>query len=109
ADAARMAALTADELALPADDVAVCSTGLIGILLPMDRLATGITAACDGLGPDGGDAAAHAIMTTDTVAKQSTVAGDGWSVGGMAKGAGMLAPGLATMLVVVTTDAEVPT
>nr|WP_247602179.1 bifunctional glutamate N-acetyltransferase/amino-acid acetyltransferase ArgJ [Cellulomonas denverensis] len=86
-------------------DVLVCSTGLIGERLPMDALLAGVSAAADALTPDGGPAAATAIMTTDTVSKQATVAGDGWSLGGMAKGAGMLAPGLATMLVVLTTDA----
>jgi glutamate N-acetyltransferase / amino-acid N-acetyltransferase len=88
-----------------AGDVAVCSTGLIGELLPMDKLLPGVTAAVRALGPDGGPAAAEAIMTTDTVPKSAVYAGDGWSVGGIAKGAGMLAPALATMLVVVTTDA----
>ncbi|WP_053205955.1 bifunctional glutamate N-acetyltransferase/amino-acid acetyltransferase ArgJ [Jiangella muralis] len=86
-------------------DVGVCSTGLIG--QPLDRpiLEKGIRAAHAELSPDGGPAAAEAIMTTDTVAKQATAAGDGWVVGGMAKGAGMLAPALATMLVIITTDA----
>jgi glutamate N-acetyltransferase / amino-acid N-acetyltransferase len=88
-----------------AADVAVCSTGLIGELLPMDRLLPGVSAAVRGLRGDGGPAAAEAIMTTDTVAKTAVVPGEGWSVGGMAKGAGMLAPGLATMLAVLTTDA----
>lgn len=90
---------------LGAADVLVCSTGLIGERLPMDRLLTGVEAAAAALDREGGADAARAIMTTDTVAKQACVAGDGWSVGGMAKGAGMLAPGLATMLVVITTDA----
>ncbi|WP_306209053.1 bifunctional glutamate N-acetyltransferase/amino-acid acetyltransferase ArgJ [Actinoplanes sp. RD1] len=88
-----------------AGDVAVCSTGLIGERLPMDKLLPGVTAAIKGLDGQGGSRAAEAIMTTDTVAKNVHVAGDGWSVGGMAKGAGMLAPALATMLVVLTTDA----
>jgi glutamate N-acetyltransferase/amino-acid N-acetyltransferase len=88
-----------------AGDVAVCSTGLIGELLPMDKLLPGVTAAVKGLQSDGGGRAAEAIMTTDTVAKNGVVQRDGWSVGGMAKGAGMLAPALATMLVVLTTDA----
>ncbi|WP_203566698.1 bifunctional glutamate N-acetyltransferase/amino-acid acetyltransferase ArgJ [Aestuariimicrobium ganziense] len=89
-----------------AGDVAVCSTGLIGVRLPMDALLAGVAQAATQLADDGGDAAAAAIMTTDTVPKQAAVTTDaGWSVGGMAKGAGMLAPGLATMLVVVTTDA----
>jgi glutamate N-acetyltransferase/amino-acid N-acetyltransferase len=88
-----------------AGDVAVCSTGLIGELLPMDKLLRGVTAAVKALDRRGGGAAAEAIMTTDTVAKNATVQGEGWSIGGMAKGAGMLAPALATMLVVLTTDA----
>ena len=88
-----------------AGDVAVCSTGLIGELLPMDKLLPGVSEAVKTLAADGGSRAAEAIMTTDTVAKNAVVHGDGWSVGGMAKGAGMLAPALATMLVVLTTDA----
>ncbi len=90
-----------------AGDVVVCSTGLIGERLPMERLLAGVDAAAAALAPDGGPAAAEAIMTTDTVAKVAAARRDGWSVGGMAKGAGMLAPALATMLVVVTTDAVV--
>ena len=89
-----------------AGDVAVCSTGLIGELLPMDKLLPGVNAAVKALAGDGGPLAAQAIMTTDTVAKNAVVQRDGWSVGGIAKGAGMLAPGLATMLVVLTTDAS---
>ena len=88
-----------------AGEIAVCSTGLIGERLPMDRLLAGVAAAVKDLSADGGPAAAEAIMTTDTRPKTTTVAGQGWSVGGMAKGAGMLAPGLATMLCVLTTDA----
>jgi glutamate N-acetyltransferase/amino-acid N-acetyltransferase len=88
-----------------AGDVAVCSTGLIGELLPMGKLLPGVNAAVKGLRGDGGGKAAEAIMTTDTVPKNAVVEGAGWSVGGMAKGAGMLAPALATMLVVLTTDA----
>ncbi|WP_392969468.1 bifunctional glutamate N-acetyltransferase/amino-acid acetyltransferase ArgJ [Streptomyces sp. LN245] len=90
-----------------AGSVAVCSTGLIGVLLPMDKLIPGIDLAVAQLGPHGGEKAAIAIKTTDTVHKTSVVTKDGWTVGGMAKGAGMLAPGLATMLVVLTTDADV--
>ena len=89
-----------------AGDVAVCSTGLIGELLPMGKLLPGVTAAAKALAADGGQRAAEAIMTTDTRAKTAVVTGDGWSIGGIAKGAGMLAPGLATMLVVLTTDAS---
>ncbi|MDX6758577.1 MULTISPECIES: bifunctional glutamate N-acetyltransferase/amino-acid acetyltransferase ArgJ [Streptomyces] len=90
-----------------AGEIAVASTGLIGVLLPMDKLLPGIETAAAALSEDGGEAAAIAIKTTDTVHKTATVSQDGWTVGGMAKGAGMLAPGLATMLVVLTTDADV--
>ncbi|WP_406377648.1 bifunctional glutamate N-acetyltransferase/amino-acid acetyltransferase ArgJ [Streptomyces sp. NBC_00197] len=91
-----------------AGSVAVCSTGLIGVLLPMDRLLPGVDRAVAALSPHGGEKAAIAIKTTDTVHKTSVATRAGWTVGGMAKGAGMLAPGLATMLVVITTDADVP-
>lgn len=102
----------ADVLAISAGDVVVCSTGLIGEQLPMDRLLPGVDAAAEALSVDGGHAAATAIMTTDTVAKEAVFRGTDaegteFTVGGIAKGAGMLAPGLATMLVVLTTDAEV--
>ncbi|MFD5691581.1 bifunctional glutamate N-acetyltransferase/amino-acid acetyltransferase ArgJ [Streptomyces rubiginosohelvolus] len=90
-----------------AGEVAVASTGLIGILLPMDKLLPGIEQAAAALSEHGGEKAAIAIKTTDTVHKTAVAGGDGWTVGGMAKGAGMLAPGLATMLVVLTTDADV--
>ncbi|MEV7729249.1 bifunctional glutamate N-acetyltransferase/amino-acid acetyltransferase ArgJ [Streptomyces sp. NPDC087917] len=89
-----------------AGEIAVASTGLIGVLLPMDKLLPGIETAAAALSAEGGEAAAIAIKTTDTVHKTATVTRDGWTVGGMAKGAGMLAPGLATMLVVLTTDAD---
>ncbi|MCD0444690.1 bifunctional glutamate N-acetyltransferase/amino-acid acetyltransferase ArgJ [Glycomyces sp. A-F 0318] len=99
---------TAALLGCGAAEVAVCSTGLIGEQLPMDKLLPGVEAAAAALAADGGEAAATAIMTTDTVAKNAVVTSPaGWSVGGVAKGAGMLAPGLATMLVVLTTDAVV--
>jgi len=98
----------AEELKLNAGEVAVASTGLIGVRLPMDILLPGVEQAAQALGTDGGEAAAIAIKTTDTVHKTAQVSsGAGWTVGGMAKGAGMLAPGLATMLVVLTTDAAV--
>ncbi|MEU6367734.1 bifunctional glutamate N-acetyltransferase/amino-acid acetyltransferase ArgJ [Streptomyces sp. NPDC046931] len=96
----------ADVLGRGAIEVAVCSTGLIGVLLPMDKLLPGIDTAAAQLSEHGGEKAAIAIKTTDTVHKTSVVTRDGWTVGGMAKGAGMLAPGLATMLVVLTTDAD---
>ncbi|WP_327237467.1 bifunctional glutamate N-acetyltransferase/amino-acid acetyltransferase ArgJ [Streptomyces sp. NBC_01317] len=92
-----------------AGEIAVASTGLIGLLLPMDKLLPGIEKAAAELSPHGGEKAAIAIKTTDTVHKTAVAGGDGWTVGGMAKGAGMLAPGLATMLVVLTTDADVET
>ena len=104
-DTHRTAEHVAAVLGVSAGDVAVCSTGLIGERLPMDTLLAGVDAAARELSVGGHDAAATAIMTTDTVSKQATFVGDGWSVSGMAKGAGMLAPALATMLVVVTTDA----
>ncbi|MFD4524675.1 bifunctional glutamate N-acetyltransferase/amino-acid acetyltransferase ArgJ [Streptomyces sp. NPDC058470] len=97
----------ADTLGLNAAEVAVASTGLIGLLLPMDKLLKGVETAATSLSEHGGEKAAIAIKTTDSVHKTSVVTGDGWTVGGMAKGAGMLAPGLATMLVVLTTDADV--
>ncbi|MFE7575850.1 bifunctional glutamate N-acetyltransferase/amino-acid acetyltransferase ArgJ [Streptomyces sp. NPDC057521] len=90
-----------------AGEIAVASTGLIGILLPMDKLLPGVEKAAAALSEHGGEKAAIAIKTTDTVHKTAVAGGEGWTVGGMAKGAGMLAPGLATMLVVLTTDADV--
>ena len=86
--------------------VLVCSTGLIGIPLPMEPVRAGVPALVAGLSPEGGPAAAHAILTTDTRAKQVVMDGGGFRVGGMAKGAAMLSPHLATMLAVLTTDAE---
>ena len=98
----------AEELGISAGDVLVCSTGLIGEQLDLAKLTSGVTAAVAELSADAGQSAAEAIMTTDSVSKTAhQVSSNGWSVGGMAKGAGMLAPGLATMLVVVTTDAVV--
>ncbi|WP_067668971.1 bifunctional glutamate N-acetyltransferase/amino-acid acetyltransferase ArgJ [Nocardia miyunensis] len=91
-----------------AGEIAVCSTGLIGDRLPMDKVIPGVTEIVHEMagGISGGTDAAHAIMTTDTVPKETAYHHhDKWNVGGMAKGAGMLAPSLATMLVVLTTDA----
>jgi glutamate N-acetyltransferase/amino-acid N-acetyltransferase len=99
------AELVADLVGIGAIDVAVCSTGLIGELLDRAKLEDGIRKVVAELDSDGGGDAANAILTTDTHAKQAVVEGDGWVVGGMAKGAGMLAPALATMLVTLTTDA----
>ena len=112
------AALQAGGWDIGAGDVLVCSTGLIGELLPMDVVNAGIDTVVVGVGEPGaaadppsismaGQSAAEAIMTTDTVPKTAVREGDGYVVGGMAKGAGMLAPGLATMLVFITTDADV--
>jgi glutamate N-acetyltransferase/amino-acid N-acetyltransferase len=103
------AELAADKLGVGAAEVQVCSTGLIGLLNDKATLLSGVASALEALDNSGGASAAEAIMTTDTVAKQALSQAvspqGGWSVGGMAKGAGMLAPALATMLVVVTTDA----
>jgi glutamate N-acetyltransferase/amino-acid N-acetyltransferase len=98
----------AEGLGIGAIDVVVCSTGLIGLANDRDDLLAGVEAATAALSADGGAQAAEAIMTTDSVSKNVVVEGAGWSIGGMAKGAGMLAPQLATMLVVLTTDAVVP-
>ncbi len=105
ADARRMAALGAAGLGCEPTDVLVCSTGLIGYFMPMDALESGIPKLTAGL--NGATAAADAILTTDTVRKEAVaaVAGTAAVVGGMAKGAAMLAPAMATMLAVVTTDA----
>jgi glutamate N-acetyltransferase/amino-acid N-acetyltransferase len=106
-DTHKTAEVAAELTGTSAAEIAVCSTGLIGVRLPMDDLLSGLKTAVDTLSTDGGPAAAVAIMTTDTVAKTAEARGAGYVVGGMAKGAGMLAPGLATMLVVLTTDAAV--
>jgi len=107
ADAERAAALVADEIGCRPHHVLVCSTGLIGIPLPMEVLASGIPPVARSLRADGADDAAEAILTTDTVRKEVVVRGSGFTVGGMAKGAAMLAPDMATMLAVLTTDAAV--
>ncbi|MCQ3812147.1 MAG: bifunctional glutamate N-acetyltransferase/amino-acid acetyltransferase ArgJ [Acidimicrobiia bacterium] len=105
ADARQMCAETAAALGVAPEDVLVCSTGLIGYALPMDAVSAGITAAAQALTATAGPQAAEAIMTTDTVPKQVLIAGDGFTVGGMAKGAAMLEPNMATMLAVLVTDA----
>ena len=108
ADTHHTAELVAELLEVGAIEVAVCSTGLIGKRLPMEHLFSGIRDAHSKLSISGGADAAKAIMTTDSVPKTATFEStDGWRIGGMAKGAGMLAPGLATMLVVLTTDAVI--
>lgn len=103
----RTAEAAGSALGVSAGDVLVCSTGLIGEQLDGEVLEEGVLSAVNRLAADAaaGDDAARAIMTTDTKPKTVVVGGEGWSIGGMAKGAGMLAPGLATMLVVLTTDA----
>jgi glutamate N-acetyltransferase/amino-acid N-acetyltransferase len=95
----------AEKLGVSAGDVLVCSTGLIGDQLDRAKMIAGVDAAAEALSADGGFDASEAIMTTDSRPKRSHRTVDGWSIGGIAKGAGMLAPGLATMLVVITTDA----
>jgi glutamate N-acetyltransferase/amino-acid N-acetyltransferase len=95
-------------LSVPASEVAVCSTGLIGERLPMHRLLLGVDAATASASATGGPGAAAAIMTTDTIPKTCAGRGSGYQIGAMAKGAAMLAPALATMLVVLTTDADLP-
>jgi glutamate N-acetyltransferase / amino-acid N-acetyltransferase len=105
--AEEMCALVAGELGCAPADVLVCSTGLIGIPLDPTPLRSGVPSVAAQRRADGGADAARAIMTTDTVPKEATASGDGWIVGGMAKGAAMLAPNMATMLAVLTTDAAV--
>jgi glutamate N-acetyltransferase/amino-acid N-acetyltransferase len=103
----RMAALTAKELGCGPAEVLVCSTGLIGIPLPIEVVEAGIPKLAAARSSASGGDAAQAIMTTDTKRKETLQQGDGWVVGGMAKGAAMLAPNMATMLAVLTTDAVV--
>ena len=105
ADVHATAEAVAAALDTSAADVGVCQTGVIGVRAPMERLLAGVRPLVDALAVDGGSAAAEAIRTTDTVSKQAVADDAGWSVGGMGKGAAMLAPALATMLVVLTTDA----
>lgn len=105
-DAQTIQRLTAEGIGAEPAQVAVCSTGIIGDQLPVQKVAGGIADVVQRLGDHGADAAS-AIMTTDTIAKEVLVKGDGWTLGGMGKGAGMMAPSLATMLVCLTTDAKV--
>ncbi|MBA4387604.1 MAG: hypothetical protein C0404_06455 [Verrucomicrobia bacterium] len=110
-DASEMARLAAREVKVPLQTVFVCSTGTIGKMMPMDKIARGMRIAASELASDGGALAARAIMTTDLVDKQFaveiTVDGAPVRIGGMAKGSGMIAPNMATMLAFVTTDAAV--
>jgi glutamate N-acetyltransferase/amino-acid N-acetyltransferase len=103
-DAYATAAEAGRLLGLATEQVLVLSTGVIGVPLPMGRLLPGLKVAVEALAPDGGGDAAHAIMTTDTKPKQAVVSRDGFTVGGMAKGSGMIHPDLATMLAFVTAD-----
>jgi glutamate N-acetyltransferase/amino-acid N-acetyltransferase len=107
ADARRMCELAGAGLGAASTDVLVCSTGLIGIPMPMEPLESGIPKLCAAVSTTGGLDAAQAIMTTDTVPKQSVATAGAVTVGGMAKGAAMLSPAMATMLAVVTTDAAI--
>jgi len=104
-DAEAMCEAVASALGIESQQVLVCSTGLIGIPIPIDVITAGIPSVVAARSAEGGQAAATAIMTTDTVAKQVVVERDGFVVGGMAKGAAMLSPNMATMLAVLTTDA----
>ena len=104
ADAEQTAAEAGSALGLATEEVVVLSTGVIGVPLPMERVLAGVREASASLDPTGGADAAAAILTTDRWPKQAAVEGDGFVVGGMAKGAGMIHPRLATMLAVVTTD-----
>jgi glutamate N-acetyltransferase / amino-acid N-acetyltransferase len=108
ADTHHTAERLAELLAVSAGEIAVCSTGLIGERLPMEKLLPAVDTAAASASADGGLAAADAIRTTDTVPKTCQLPGTGYTIGGMGKGAAMLAPGLATMLVVLTTDADLP-
>jgi len=103
-DARATAAEAARLLGLHAEEVLVLSTGVIGVPLPLDKVLAGLRGAAAALSPAGGNAAAQAILTTDTRTKQGVAVGPGFTVGGMAKGSGMIHPDLATMLAVVTTD-----
>jgi glutamate N-acetyltransferase / amino-acid N-acetyltransferase len=103
-DARATAERTAHLLGLQSEEVLVLSTGVIGVPLPLERLLAGLDDAVAALSPEGGADAANAILTTDTCTKEAALHGDGFVVGGMAKGSGMIHPNLATMLAVVTTD-----
>lgn len=104
-DSVETAELVAAKLGISPTEVAVCSTGLIGVPLDMPKIRAGVDAAVEALSAAGGDEAAEAIRTTDRTTKVAGTSGE-YAIGGMAKGAGMLAPQLATMLVVLTTDAH---
>lgn len=108
ADADAMAAAAAQATGIDARHMLVCSTGIIGAPLPMDRILAAIPRLADALSRDGGDDAALGILTTDSRPKQALVRGATFTLGGMAKGCGMIAPNMATMLAYLTTDADAP-
>ncbi|HZF42413.1 MAG TPA: bifunctional glutamate N-acetyltransferase/amino-acid acetyltransferase ArgJ [Sphingomonadaceae bacterium] len=108
ADAEAMCGAAAAALGVDAGDVLVCSTGIIGTPLPIDVILGATPRLAAALSREGGEAAARGILTTDSRPKQAVVHGPGFTVGGMAKGCGMLAPNMATMLAFLTTDADVP-
>lgn len=108
ADAQAMGSATAEALGIPEADVLVCSTGIIGTPLPMDVILPAVPTLASSLSRDGGTRAAEGILTTDKLAKEVVIHGEGWTLGGMAKGCGMIAPNMATMLAFLTTDADVP-
>ncbi len=105
---AKMAALVAEQLGCEPSQVFVMSTGIIGPQLPMDKIGKGIAEAAQSLTPNGWQNASLGIMTTDTHPKRASIQCEGYTIAGIAKGSGMIAPNMATMLSVVVTDAEVP-
>ena len=107
ADAEAMAQAAADALGIAAKDVLVCSTGIIGTPLPMDKILKATPKLARKLSREGGADAARGILTTDTASKEAVVEGSTFTLGGMAKGCGMIAPDMATMLAFLTTDAEI--
>lgn len=107
-DAKAMTAATAEALNISADDVLICSTGIIGDRLPMNKILRGIPQLAGSLSIAGGKDAARGILTTDHHPKEAVIAGEGFTLGGMAKGCGMIAPNMATMLAFLTTDADLP-
>lgn len=108
ADAEAMGSAAAEALGVESTNVLVCSTGIIGTPLPMEPILAATPKLVKKLSRDGGEDAARGILTTDHVAKEVLIRGEGWTLGGMAKGCGMIAPNMATMLAFLTTDADVP-
>ncbi|HXG99631.1 MAG TPA: bifunctional glutamate N-acetyltransferase/amino-acid acetyltransferase ArgJ [Sphingomicrobium sp.] len=107
ADAEAMCDAAADALGLASADVLVCSTGIIGTPLPIEKIVAAVPALAADLSSAGGAAAAKAILTTDHRPKEAVISGSNFTLGGMAKGCGMIAPNMATMLAFLTTDAEI--